>query len=57
MRMLDEIMTILRQYGEGMLPRWCFQNGIPLNESGEPDINGYLNEKDKIKTEQQLDKR
>jgi hypothetical protein len=57
MRMLDEIMTILRNYGEGMQPRWCRQNNIPIGEDGQPDINAYLNEKDRIKTEQQLDKR
>jgi hypothetical protein len=56
-RLIDEIVTILRQYGEGMQPRWCFQNDIPLDDEGQPDINRFLNMKDRIKTDQQLDKR
>ncbi len=57
MRLLDEMITIVRRYGEGLDPRWCQENGVPLNGEGEPDINGYLGIKDRIKTDQQLDKR
>lgn len=57
MRLLDEMVNLFRQYGEGLDPRWCQERGIDLTESGEPDINGYLSIKDRIKIDQQLDKR
>lgn len=57
LRLLDQMISLVRNYGEGLLPRWCVQNGVPLTDEGQPDINGYLNSKDRIKTEQQLDKR
>ncbi len=56
-RTIDEIITIVRQYGEGIQPRWSNEHGIPMNEQGQPDIDSYLNLKDRIKTDQQLDKK
>lgn len=57
MRFIDEIVNLLQRYGEGLDPRWCQEHGIQLTESGDPDVNAFLATKDRIKIDQQLDKR